>query len=247
MSISKKPISIKNEPIVRDIDNKEETAVELVPVEESKQEVQLEVNTDIDLQDSNSSESETELKPIEESSVIEDVKPNKPEKYVFPHKPLKDGLNVLRWAGLASKKSATFGLVRIGANGKPRPHQGVDIAVPNGYRCYAVDDGTVIRTNPEGLGDYGKTILIKLDGRPEYVFYAHLSGIKVKPGQKVKAGDVVGLTGSTGNARTMKTMDTGSHLHFEVRTQKDVGLGLSGRLNPLDFFELDEYDSSLYK
>lgn len=247
MSISKKPIAIKNEPIVRDIKIEEETAVELVPVEESKQGVQPEINTDIDLQDSDNFESETELKPIEESPVIEDVKPNKPEKYVFPHKPLKDGLNVLRWAGLASKKSATFGLVRIGANGKPRPHQGVDIAVPNGYRCYAVDDGTVIRTNTEGLGDYGKTILIKLNGRPEYVFYAHLSGIKVKPGQKVKAGDVVGLTGSTGNARTMKTMDTGSHLHFEVRTQKDVGLGLSGRLNPLDFFELDEYDSSLYK
>ena len=233
MSISKKPIAIKNEPVVRDIKIEEETAVELVPVEESKQEVQPEVNTDIDLQDF--------------SSTVEDVKPNKPEKYVFPHKPLKDGLNVLRWAGLASKKSATFGLVRIGANGKPRPHQGVDIAVPNGYRCYAVDDGTVIRTNPEGLGDYGKTILIKLDNRPEYVFYAHLSGIKVKPGQKVKAGDVIGLTGSTGNARTMKTINTGSHLHFEVRIQKDVGLGLSGRLNPLDFFELDEYDSSLYK
>lgn len=247
MSISKKPIAIKNEPVVRDIKIEEETAVELVPVEESKQEVQPEVNTDIDLQDSNSSELETELNPIEESPLVEDVKPSKPEKYVFPHKPLKDGLNVLRWAGLASKKSATFGLVRIGANGKPRPHQGVDIAVPNGYRCYAVDDGTVIRTNPEGLGDYGKTILIKLDNRSEYVFYAHLSGIKVKPGQKVKAGDVIGLTGSTGNARTMKTMDTGSHLHFEVRIQKDVGLGLSGRLNPLDFFALDEYDSSLYK
>nr|DAT64910.1 MAG TPA: peptidase [Caudoviricetes sp.] len=247
MSISKKPIAIKNEPVVRDIKIEEETAVELVPVEESKQEVQPEANTDIDLQNSDNSESEAELKPIEESSTVEDVKPNKPEKYVFPHKPLKDGLNVLRWAGLASKKSATFGLVRIGSNGKPRPHQGVDIAVPNGYRCYAVDDGTVIRTNPEGLGDYGKTILIKLDNRPEYVFYAHLSGIKVKPGQKVKAGDVIGLTGSTGNARTMKTMDTGSHLHFEVRIQKDVGLGLSGRLNPLDFFALDEYDSSLYK
>lgn len=247
MSISKKPIAIKNEPVVRDIKIEEETAVELVPVEESKQEVQPEVNTDIYLQDSDNSKSETELKPIEESSTAEYVKPNKPEKYVFPHKPLKDGLNVLRWAGLASKKSAMFGLVRIGTNGKPRPHQGVDIAVPNGYRCYAVDDGTVIRTNPEGLGDYGKTILIKLDNRPEYVFYAHLSGIKVKPGQKVKAGDVIGLTGSTGNARTMKTMDTGSHLHFEVRIQKDVGLGLSGRLNPLDFFALDEYDSSLYK
>ena len=142
----------------------------------------------------------------------------------FKRQPLKQGYNRLRTAGLGSKKSAT--------------HQGVDLAVDNGYRCYAVDDGIVVNVS-RGLDGYGWTITIKLHSGL-YAFYAHLSDIRVKLNQKVKAGEIIALSGSTGNAKGMTTVSKGAHLHFEVRTAMLVGLGLIGRLNPLDYFDLDE-------
>ena len=71
--------------------------------------------------------------------------------------------------------------------------------------------------------------------------------IAVKVGDRVKAGDFVALTGSSGNARTMPTMELGSHLHFEVRESMRPGPGLTGRLDPLKFFTPDTYNKDLYK
>ena len=163
-------------------------------------------------------------------------------KNKFPVTPLKRGYCKLRTAGLASVKSATFGMVRRNADGSPRAHQGVDLAADNGYRCYAVDDGIVTRVE-RGNDGYGWIVQIKLTDAYEQgqisVFYAHLSEIKVSIGQAVKAGDVIGLTGSTGNARGMTSAARGAHLHFEVRTVERAGLGLAGRADPLQFFELD--------
>ena len=147
--------------------------------------------------------------------------------YQFKHKPLHE--NVLRVAGLRSKKSAMFGMVRTNKDGSPRPHQGIDLAV---------DDG-VIADVARGNDGYGWTVTLKIkDGL--YAFYAHLSSIKCQVGQQVKAGDRIALTGSTGNAKGMTNKAKGSHLHFEVRTSVKPGLGLRGRLDPLDYFKLDE-------
>ena len=172
-------------------------------------------------------------------------------KNKFPVTPLKRGYCKLRTAGLASVKSAMFGMVRRNADGSPRAHQGADLAADNGYRCYAVDDGIVTRVE-RGNNGYGWIVQIQLadtydykdvNGKPQYgrvwVFYAHLSEIKVRIGQAVKAGDVIGLTGSTGNARGMTDAARGAHLHFEVRTVERAGLGLAGRVDPLQFFDLD--------
>lgn len=156
--------------------------------------------------------------------------------YQFKHKPLHE--NVLRIAGLRSKKSAMFGMVRTNKDGSPRPHQGIDLAVDNGYRVYAVDDG-VIADVARGNDGYGWTVTLKIkDGL--YAFYAHLSSIKCQVGQQVKAGDRIALSGSTGNAKGMINKAKGSHLHFEVRTTAKPGLGLRGRLDPLDYFKLDD-------
>lgn len=146
----------------------------------------------------------------------------------------------LRTAGLASVKSATFGMVRKNPNGTLRAHQGVDLAVDNGYRIYAVEDAEVV-TVSKAYNGYGWTITlqIKKDGQTLYPFYAHLSRIDVKVGDKVKAGTILGLTGSTGNAAGMKQVAQGAHLHFEVRTTRQPGLGLVGRLDPLTFITLD--------
>lgn len=161
----------------------------------------------------------------------------------FKFQPLKHGLNVLRTAKLASVRSAGFGMVR---NGGTRAHQGVDLAVPNNYRCYAVDDGVVSFVKTTDDNGYGRMLIIKLD-RGLYVAYAHLKDIIVKEGQRVKAGDVVALTGSSGNARTMRNMAEGSHLHFEVRTSQHPGKGLTGRLDPLKYFTADTYNKALYQ
>ena len=68
----------------------------------------------------------------------------------------------LRTAGLKSVKGAMFGMTRTNPNGSPRAHQGIDLASDMGYRCYAVENGTVVGI-AMGKDGYGFTITLKLD------------------------------------------------------------------------------------
>jgi murein DD-endopeptidase MepM/ murein hydrolase activator NlpD len=88
-----------------------------------------------------------------------------------------------------------------------RPHGGIDFAIDVGEPIYAVFDG-VIRV-AQVNGGYGKMVLIRHYNNLE-TLYGHLNEIKVKVGQIVKAGDVIGYSGNTG-------FSTGPHLHFECR------------------------------
>lgn len=92
-------------------------------------------------------------------------------------------------------------------------HTGVDFPVPTGTPIKAVADGCVVSAG--WAGSYGNQVVIKHDDG-EYSEYAHLSRITVRAGDKVKAGQEIGLSGSTGNV-------SGPHLHFEVRTTPDYG------------------------
>ena len=85
-------------------------------------------------------------------------------------------------------------------------HRGIDIANHIGTPIVAAADGQIssVRKN----GGLGKTVAIK-HGYGFITRYAHLSEYKVKQGQIVKRGDIIGLMGSTGYS-------TGSHLHYEV-------------------------------
>ncbi len=97
-------------------------------------------------------------------------------------------------------------------------HSGIDIEAPYGSKVISTADGVVEFANNHG--SYGKAVIIK---HPSgyYTLYGHLSNIWVEVGQKVKAGDVIGLVGSTGRS-------TGPHLHYEVLFE--------GRLkNPMDY------------
>lgn len=86
-------------------------------------------------------------------------------------------------------------------------HTGLDIAASKGTQIKVVADGTV--TSAEYSGSYG--YLVKVDhGNGVETWYAHTSKMYVTKGEKVKAGDVIALVGSTGNS-------TGPHLHFEIR------------------------------
>lgn len=90
-----------------------------------------------------------------------------------------------------------------------RPHRGVDILLRTGDPVRACFDGVVRIARP--MGGYGNLVVLRHENGLETV-YGHLSKIIVKPRQKVKAGDIIGLGGSTGRS-------TGPHLHFEVRFQ----------------------------
>ncbi|WP_192401661.1 peptidoglycan DD-metalloendopeptidase family protein [Thermoanaerobacterium thermosaccharolyticum] len=86
-------------------------------------------------------------------------------------------------------------------------HTGVDFGVPLGTEIKAAADGVVVQAGTNG--GYGNSVSIEHGGGME-TLYGHLSKVLVSVGQKVKQGDIIGLSGSTGKS-------TGPHLHFEVR------------------------------
>lgn len=87
-------------------------------------------------------------------------------------------------------------------------HRGLDIALPEGSSVYASDTGTVTYAGWNTYG-YGNLIVIN-HGNGHETFYAHLSSINVSPGQIVYQGNLIGLTGNTGQS-------SGPHIHFEIR------------------------------
>lgn len=90
---------------------------------------------------------------------------------------------------------------------KIRPHNGTDFAVPRGTKVYATGDGIVLRS----LYHYaaGNYIVIK-NSRRYTTRFLHLSKSYVRKGQRIKMGQLIGLSGNTGRS-------TGPHLHFEFR------------------------------
>lgn len=90
-----------------------------------------------------------------------------------------------------------------------RKHHGVDIFAPKGQPAVACADGFVTRAGTDDLG--GNVIWLRDSARRLTYYYAHLDEHIATTGQRVRAGDVVGLVGKTGNART-----TPPHLHFGI-------------------------------
>ncbi len=88
-------------------------------------------------------------------------------------------------------------------------HYGVDIGLHTGDTVRAAFDGIVRVSKFQRSWGYGNVIVIRHPNGLE-TLYGHLSATKVVPNQAVKAGDVIGLGGSTGHS-------TGPHLHFEIR------------------------------
>lgn len=89
-----------------------------------------------------------------------------------------------------------------------RMHNGVDMLSNIGTPVYAPGAGRVEFVGRKG--GFGKTIIIN-HGFGYKTLYGHLSKYKVKRGQKIKRGDLIALTGSSGS------LSTGPHLHYEVR------------------------------
>lgn len=121
--------------------------------------------------------------------------------------------------------------------GKKEWHQGIDLASTGKVPIYASADGVVIRTGV--LGTYGNVVMIQhtINGKRYDTNYAHLDSYSVKVGQKVKAGQQIGIMGNTGRS-------FGVHLHFEIHN----GAWKSGQPNavdPMKFINLKEEEEEL--
>ncbi|MFO7613748.1 MAG: M23 family metallopeptidase [Bacteroidales bacterium] len=99
-------------------------------------------------------------------------------------------------------------------------HEGVDFSAPTGTDIYATGDGVVF-SSQRARGGYGNQIIID-HGFGFKTMYAHLQEFKVRKGQRVKRGQVIGTVGNTGKS-------TSPHLHYEVlKNNKPV--------NPINYF-----------
>lgn len=87
------------------------------------------------------------------------------------------------------------------------PHHGLDFAMPEGTTLRSVADGVVERVIDGG--NIGKGVFIRNEDGTMSI-YGHMSDIDVQQGATVNAGDVLGLSGNTGNS-------TGPHLHYGMK------------------------------
>ncbi|MFG3557565.1 M23 family metallopeptidase [Micromonospora sp. NPDC047557] len=106
-------------------------------------------------------------------------------------------------------------------------HAGIDLALPSGTPIRAAAAGTVTQAGDAADG-YGNSVFID-HGNGYLTHYAHQSRIAVTVGQKVKAGQVIGYEGATGDA-------TGPHLHFEVHQ------GMWNQIDPAPFMRAHGVD-----
>jgi len=115
----------------------------------------------------------------------------------------------LRTPAAFSRISSRFGKRHHPVLNRMRIHRGVDYAAPRGTPVKAAGDGKVVFLGRKG--GYGKTLVIRHGGKYS-TLYAHLSRFKrrLRTGQHVKQGEVIGYVGNTGLA-------TGPHLHYEFR------------------------------
>src|SRR5207253_903922 len=102
--------------------------------------------------------------------------------------------------------------------GEPGTHNAIDISSAVGQSVRAPADGIVVKA--EWANGYGNVIYVS-HGYGYSTRYGHLSGYAVRPGQRIKRGDVLGYVGSTGRS-------TGPHLHYEVRLNNNP-------VNPLEY------------
>jgi len=105
----------------------------------------------------------------------------------------------------------------------PKMHAGMDFSAPQGTPIYATAHGSIKSTGYSDIG-YGNHVIIN-HGYGYETLYGHMIRIKVRRGQKVKRGEILGYVGSTGKS-------TGPHCHYEVHKN-------GNKLDPVYFFYND--------
>ena len=158
---------------------------------------------------------------------------NKDSRYILRVQPEVDK-NLAYQLQLYSGPSLSFPVQRsgnpkiislwgVGRDNGTRSHEGVDISAVFRTPALAAADGRVTSVSENKLG--GKVVFIMPDDADFNIYYAHLDTQLVKQGQRVMAGDIIGLVGNSGNARY-----TVPHLHFGIYTN-------AGAIDPLLFID----------
>ncbi len=130
----------------------------------------------------------------------------KGEYFTAEGRPLKKSFirSPIQYARLSSR----FGNRRHPVLGTSRMHKGVDYAARTGTPIMAAGDARVVSAGWQG--GYGNTVVLD-HGKGHTTLYAHMSRTaRLKRGQRVSQGEVIGYVGSTG-------LSTGPHLHYEFR------------------------------
>lgn len=117
-----------------------------------------------------------------------------------------------RWPVNPLVVSSAYGSRMHPIAGELRFHAGIDLEAPLAHPITAAEDGKV--TFSGWSGGYGNQVELQHDAHWA-TRYAHLEELVVKPGARVKKGQLIGLAGATGAA-------TGPHLHFELRRDGDA-------------------------
>jgi murein DD-endopeptidase MepM/ murein hydrolase activator NlpD len=119
-------------------------------------------------------------------------------------------------------------------------HHGDDIFAPLGAPVLACADGTVFSV---GWNDTGGNRLWLRDGQGNEFYYAHLSAYSpaARNGHRVKAGEVIGFVGNTGDAE-----GTPYHLHFEAHPVAYLALGYDGAVDPTPYLLAWQQQKDLY-
>jgi len=133
----------------------------------------------------------------------------------FPSYWRKDGTEIAR--RLKESPLADYEMVTSLLKDRPR-HSGMDFKAPEGTSVLATRSGTVTRANWNTRANGNCVELRFSDGT--LAKYLHLSKTSVRPGVRVKAGDVLGASGNTGRS-------TAPHLHYQLNKSKRV-------LDPID-------------
>ncbi|MGL9759711.1 MAG: murein DD-endopeptidase MepM [Symbiopectobacterium sp.] len=138
----------------------------------------------------------------------------------------REGLGLIR----GFMRFPTMKQFRVSSNFNPRrlnpvtgrvtPHRGVDFSMPVGTPVLSVGDGEVVAASRGP--DTGNFVEIR-HGRQYTTRYMHLNRLLVKPGQKVKRGDRIALSGNTGRS-------TGPHLHYEFWINQQAVNPLTAKL-----------------
>lgn len=125
---------------------------------------------------------------------------------------------MLAWPQDGFRITQTYGMTAFAKSGAygGGPHTGIDMTSGYGSPVKAAADGIVKYSGNLGRYSYGNYLMITHENGLS-TLYAHLSSKVVAPGQRVKAGDIIGYEGSTGYS-------TGSHLHFGVYVTSTVKL-----------------------
>jgi murein DD-endopeptidase len=117
--------------------------------------------------------------------------------------------------------TSQYNVVRQYYKKNKRPHKGVDFRAKTGTNVYAIESGRVLVASPM----YFEGVFTIIDhGDQVFSLYMHQSKLKVKEGDYVRRGQVIGESGSTG-------MSTGPHLHLGLKVKGEF-------INPLSIIDL---------